>query len=83
MSLKPIQAVAEAAHHPDKVRDYSRQTYLDAREAADFLRFPTLDAFHSWQRRQRIPSFRVGKRKLLFARKDLERAIGVGHRRVI
>lgn len=81
--LEPVDAVAESAHQPDQVQNYARQTYLTAREAADFLRFPSVKAFHMWQRRQGIRSFRTGKRKLLFARKDLERAISSGVRRAV
>jgi len=55
--------------------DLSTQTYLTAQEAAEYLRFPSVKAFREYVRRHPLPTCRAGARRLLYRRRDLDRAV--------
>lgn len=55
--------------------DFARNTYLTAEEAAEYLRFRSLEALRKWARRYAVPKCRRG-RALLFLRRDLDEAVG-------
>lgn len=77
--LQPIQPFAEADTDRDQpVRQPSgfASVWLSAAEAAAYLRCPSVRAFYMWRKRHGIEARHRGAR-LLFARADLDRAIGV------
>lgn len=81
--LHAIQPVTEQPHDGDQVAQGPREVHspwLSAKEAAAYLRCPTVAAFYIWRRRHGIEARHRGK-CLLFARLDLDRAIGVVARR--
>lgn len=53
-----------------------RAVWLSAQEAADYLRSPSVRALYMWAKRHGVIARHRGSR-LLFARQDLDRAIGV------
>lgn len=59
--------------------DLSRQTYLTAKEAAEYLRHPSTKAFLMWARRHHLPCCRETGRRLLYRRKDLDAAVTPSH----
>jgi hypothetical protein len=70
---------SKAQREPGRLSDtpfdqLARQFYLDVPEAADYLRFPSVAALRKWVAKACVPKFRAG-RKVLFARKDLDRAV--------
>ena len=50
--------------------------WMDTREAAEYVRCPSREAFRTWARRKGITFLKRG-RALLVARADLDRALGV------
>lgn len=68
--LRPL----DVAHRPDQ-----RGPWLSALHAAEYLDCPSIQAFYMWYRRHRIVPAKRG-RSLLFARADLDRAIGLRRR---
>lgn len=84
--MKPVEGVLQGdggapgpKRKPRQLSDtpldqLARSVFLTVPEAAAFLRFPSVKAFHEWARRRAIPRCRRG-RVLLFYRKDLEAAV--------
>lgn len=56
--------------------------WLTAKEAADYVRAPSVKAFYEWKRRHGVASARYGSR-LRFLRSDLDLALGGAHRRAL
>lgn len=81
--LQAVQSVTEQSHDGDQIAQGPREfpsPWLSADEAAAYLRSPSRAAFYMWYRRHGLQPLRRGNR-LLFARLDLDRAIGVVARR--
>lgn len=53
--------------------------WLTVKHAAEYLDFPSPDAFYKWARRNAIPFAHRG-RLLIFLSTDLDKAIGVSSR---
>lgn len=67
----------DAAH---RAFDFSKP-FFNTETAAAYVDSPNPEAFRAWLRRKGIAVARRGRR-ILVARVDLDRAIGVGHRKV-
>ena len=59
---------------PQPPLELARQTYLTVDEAAQYLCFPSRNAFYHWIGRSGVPRCRRG-RVLLFLRRDLDEAV--------
>jgi excisionase family DNA binding protein len=76
--LQSGDAVAEPIHDAGQrhdERDEFRGPWLSTKTAARYLDFSTPDAFRKWADRQGLKSAYTGRRRL-FAKVDLDRAIG-------
>jgi hypothetical protein len=78
------RATSEAEQQPRRLTDtpvevIARKTYLDCSEAAVHTCRKTVNAFRKWARSRAVPPIHDGRR-VLYRRKDVERALEQGAR---
>lgn len=78
-----VKALTEARADHDESRDQGfdfSKPFFNAATAAAYVDCPSVDAFRRWVKRHGVAVGHRGRR-LVIARADLDRALGLAHRR--